>query len=92
MTQISFVDRLVKSGSIPIHLIRAKDKSGEDAWYYILSSHDKMRVLAGDNSDSSIVNLEEYGQIVASGFGREPTVESKRMLKEKYNFDADTLK
>lgn len=91
MAQVSFVDRLVKSGSIPIHLIRAKDKSGEQAWYYILSSHEKIRVLAG-GGDIGIVNLELYGQIVASGFGSEPTAEAKRMLKEKYQFDADSLK
>lgn len=92
MTQVSFVDRLVKSGSIPIHLIRAKDKSGAEAWYYILSSHEKVRMVANSEADGSFLNLSDYGQIVASGFGREPTAEAKQMLKDKYNFDADSLK
>lgn len=91
MTQVSFVDRLVKTGSIPIHLIRAKDKSGLDAWYYILSSHEKVRILANGEDDGSFFNLGDYGQVVASGFGREPTLEVKKMLKDKYNFNADSL-
>ena len=80
----------MKSGSIPIHLVRATDKTGRRAWYFVLAPHDKIKLVANHTGDD-LIDLVRYGQILISGYGEEPTEEAKQFLKEKYDFDADTL-
>lgn len=37
--------------------------------------------------DDGTTNLEDYGQVIASCYGQEPTPEIKALLKDKYGFD-----
>lgn len=95
MSQISWVDKVVKKGSIPIHLVRGKNAAGQDVWHFILCSYEKARMI-GDNHGAESVGsgtfeLKDFGEVIASGFGAEPDAATKAMLKEKYNFDIDAL-
>ncbi len=89
MSTISFADKLVKSGSIPIHLVRCKDDKGRDCYFFIMCAGHKISALKAAKSGE--FDLKDYGKIIASGFGAEPSQEIKDMLKKEYDFDADTL-
>ena len=90
MKQDSFVNKVIKAGGVPIHLVRCKDAEGRDCFFFILCSLQKAKALSEAFKHGS-VDLTDYGEIVVSGFGREPTAEAKRLLKEKYNFDAEGM-
>lgn len=89
MTAVSFQDKFLKNRKEPMHLIRTQDSSGKDCYYVIMASGKKIEMFK--NSNDAYVDLNEYGIIVTSGWGHEPSDETKQMLKEKYNFDADNL-
>lgn len=86
---MSFVDKIIKSGHTPIHFIRCKDAAGRDCYYFLLASYERIKHLT--RNKQPVLNVGDYGKIIASGFGKEPSAEIKAMLLEKYNFDADAL-
>ena len=86
---MSFVSKLIKSGSVPIHFMRGKDPEGRDAYYFVMCSHKKIELIK--NTEKEVINVHDYGKVVASGFGAEPSDEVKQMLKDEYGFDAESL-
>ena len=89
MASVSFVNKLIKTGAMPIHLVRCEDRQGRDCYYFIMCSHQNIAALKA--APDKEFDLNDYGEIIASGFGIEPTSEVKKMLLDKYGFDAETL-
>ena len=89
MPVISFKDKLIKSGSLPIHFVRCKDTEGQDCYFFLMCAHHKMQALKALPANS--FDLKEYGKILASGYGKKPTQAIKDHMKRDYNFDADLL-
>ena len=89
MTQNSFVGQLVKSGSIPIHLVRCKDPEDRDCYYFVMCSHERIKML--HNVTTGMFDIHDYGKIIASGVGREPSDAVKQTLRDDYDFDAESL-
>lgn len=89
MSQAYFLDKLVKSGGIPIHFIRCKDIRGRDCYYFLMCSHEKVKILKSVTEGN--FNVNDYGKIIASGFGREVSEDIRLMLKSEYGFDIDSL-
>jgi hypothetical protein len=79
------VEKFIKQSSLPIHFIRGKDNTGRDCYFFLMCNLDKMRRLQGA-SKSGNIDLLKFGQVIASGFGRDPDAQVCRMLKEKYDF------
>ncbi len=90
MFTISHLDKLIKSSQTPIHLVKSIDDNNRKCFFFVMAS--KLKIRAMQSIKNGMVNLSEYGVIVASGFGHEVPVETKLMLMEKYGFDADSLK
>lgn len=90
MTKVSFVDKFIKSGSVPIHFVCGKDTKGRDCYYFVMCSYEKIKMLQDINE--GIFDVNDYGKIIASGFGKTPSEEVKNTLKKEYNFDTDFLK
>ncbi len=90
MKDFSFVDKIISGKGHLVHKIRAKDKTGKKAYYFVLVEPTKeagfMRAIASKN-----LNLEEYGKIIASCYGNSPSQDVKTMLKQKYDFDIDAM-
>ena len=72
-----------------IILVRGIDH-GREAWYYVLlvdddCTIDKFRELTqGANSGKHRLNMDDYGPVVKSGWGREPPNEVKEWIEENY--------
>ena len=84
---MSFVDRVVAaSQSEYFYKVNATDSTGRRAFYYILVDRLKIKSFLSLQPDGHY-DLADYGEIIASGYGEEPSVEAKRLLKKKYGFD-----
>lgn len=69
-----------------VFLYRAKTAKGEDAYLYIAVPKDRMEPFAVAMRTQSSMNFEEYGEILASGYG-EPDDETKAWMEKNYAFD-----
>lgn len=83
----SFVDQVVAKKGNLIHKLKAKDSTGEWAYYFLLVEAGKEAFFLKSLEDKGMINLEEYGKIIASCYGEEPSAEVKALLKEKYGFE-----
>lgn len=70
-----------------IHKLKAKDTTGRWAYYFVLVMPKNERAFLNAIEGDGNLDLEDYGKIVASCYGEEPTAEVRDYLKEKYGFD-----
>ncbi|MDX1975715.1 MAG: hypothetical protein SFT92_08610 [Rickettsiales bacterium] len=77
-----FVHKLVAKGDIPLYFITCKDSQGRHCYYYLTSTPEKMRRYESVRAGSFDVN--DFGEIIVSGYGKTPSQNVKRILKEKY--------
>lgn len=79
----SFSDITRKKRVDCLFLVRGKDKN-RAAWHYVLvDKHKKQMFLAKIKTGS--VNVEEYGQILHSGWGQDPPEDIVKKIKEEFN-------
>lgn len=83
----SFVDQMMsKSGHLIYHVTGKDATNGLDATYFILVDKPKLdafkKAIETDN-----INLLDFGQIVASCYGKEPSERVKKIMEEKYGFE-----
>jgi hypothetical protein len=83
----SFVDKIIAKKGHLIHKLKAKDSTGRWAYYFVLVEPAKEQAFLAALESNQSIDLEEYGKVVASNYGEEPSEEVRTMLKEKYGFD-----
>ena len=72
-----------------IHVVRGQDK-GRPAWHYVLLVDDEETIrkfkelTQGANAGKHRVDLTNFGQVVKSGWGRDPPNDAKEWMREKY--------
>ena len=72
-----------------IYMVRGMDQ-GRPAWHYVLLVDDEETIrifkerTQGPNSGKYTVNVNDYGQVLKSGFGQDPPNEVKEWMKENY--------
>ncbi len=70
-----------------LYLVQGQDKLGRDAFYYVLVDRLKRDIFLKEVEKQN-TDLRKYGQILISGFGLEPTADTKQYLKNKFNLNA----
>jgi hypothetical protein len=80
-----FVSRLVSKGSVPLYFIVCQDMDGRDCYYYLASTPEK--ILMYEKVSNGTFDLNDYGIIIASGYGSVPDDDVKLILKEKYGIN-----
>lgn len=83
----SFVDRLIASRGHLIHKLKAKDTTGRWAYYFVLVMPLREAAFLAAIKGEGIIDLEDYGKVVASCYGEEPSEEVRNLLKARYGFD-----
>lgn len=73
----------VNRKSIPIHYLVSKDENGLDCWYVLVCPYQKLREML---AEKKLVKPEDYGYVVASGFGENMPVKIREMLAKDYGF------
>ncbi len=87
--QSHFSDQLIRCGSKPLHFMVCRDENDHIVHYFIMCSQQKFELLK--NSKAEKLCLTDYGVVVASGFGHQPTRATRRILKQNYGYDYDVL-
>jgi|GEM_PF-2409529 len=87
MAEGNFQDLYIKKSGQPIHLVRCTDLQGRKCYFFLMCSMEKVKQLQSpENKQKDSLDLRDYGNIVASGFGVDPSDEVIKMLKDKYDF------
>jgi hypothetical protein len=86
---MSFANKVIGSGSTPIHFITCKDMEGCDCYYFLLASNEKIKMLR--DVAAGQFDLNDYGKILECGYGLTPSEEVKKKLLDDYGFDANSL-
>jgi hypothetical protein len=82
----SYTEQIIASRGHLIHKLKAKDTTGRWAYYFVLVQPHRERAFLKSIEGDGIINLEDYGQVIASCYGEAPTEEIKEFLLEKYGF------
>ena len=79
------VDPQKKMQAELIYLVKGID-AGRNAWYYVLVERLKVQLFLKALNDE-IIHLENYGKILFSAYGDEPSSEITDQLKEEYGIE-----
>ena len=74
-----------------VQLVTGKTGKGEDFYAYISVMPSKFEEFMLISRAKEAMNLPEFGEVLESGFGTEPSAEVKKMMEEKYGVDHDYL-
>ncbi len=83
----SFAEREISRKGHLVHKLKAKDSTGRWAYYFVLVEPLKERRFLKAIRGEGIVNLEDFGRVIASNYGKEPSDNVRQMLKDRYDFD-----
>lgn len=83
----SFYDQIMAERGHLIHKLKAKDTTGRWAYYFVLVPSEMEDAFLKSIEGDGIIDLENYGKVVASCYGEQPTQEVKDYLLEKYGFN-----
>jgi hypothetical protein len=70
-----------------IHFIRAKDTTGRMACYFVRVYQTRLPLFREALKSPDIISLNDYGEIIASNYGEQPTEQTKRILHEQYGIE-----
>lgn len=71
-----------------IERITSKDVTGREVLFYMRLHPVRGKMLNHDIKNKEYLDMSDYGEVLASCFGTEPTEHVRKLLKEKYNYDA----
>ena len=81
---MSFVAAIQADRHHRIVLVRTQDKTGQNAYYFIQLGIGKEHTFFDTIKREGVANLNEYGEIITSGFGHQILPHSHDILKEKF--------
>lgn len=84
--QRSLFDSYIASSGFRIHKLKAKDTTGRWAYYFVLVDKEFDAAFLKATEEEGTLDLEDYGYVLASCYGEQPTHEIRDMLYEKYGF------
>lgn len=80
-------DRYVAERGHLIHKLKAKDATGRWAYYFVLVEPDQEAAFLSSITGNGTLDLENFGNVVASSYGETPSDEVRAYLKDKYGFN-----
>ena len=86
--QRSFLDREIARLRDHIQSFKAKDTTGQWAFYVMLVEPGRQRAFRKAIDAGGMIDLRDFGRLLASNYGLEPTEDVKAMLKTRYGYDA----
>lgn len=74
--------------NFPLHLITTRDGDGIECYFILRASPVSIRKLR-EQPRSGAINLDEYGEILTSGYGKHPTKRERQSLTQRYGIRFD---
>lgn len=81
----SFVDQIASSRGSDIYLVRGKDTTDRQAWYYVLVERTKKRAFEAREGTPNL-KLTDFGTILHSGYGQNPPEDIVQKMFDEYGF------
>jgi hypothetical protein len=87
LEKLNFAENvLLSKGGFFLYSFSAKDISNADVWCVIAISKDNNEKFIKDvNEVGKTVNLEDYGNIIKSGYGTKPDDVTLEKIKEEFS-------
>lgn len=82
----SFAEREIARRGHLVHKLKAKDSTGRWAYYFVLVEPLRAPAFMKAIEGNGMIDLEDYGEVIASNYGEEPSEQVREMLKERYGF------
>lgn len=83
----TYLNRRIASQGHLIHKLKAKDSTGRWAYYFVLIHPSAAQRFLQALESTELIELQDYGEVVASCYGESPDEETIAFLKERYGFD-----
>lgn len=81
------VDKYISKMGHYIHKLKAKDTTGRWAYYFVyVPPENEASFLSAIEGDGT-ADLENFGKVIASNYGENPSEEVKAYLKSRYGFN-----
>lgn len=85
--KLAFAQAVEQSRGENIYLVQGGgDHTGQSAWYFVRVQAAKARAFLKAIAAGSI-NLTQFGEIVESGYGKEPPYSILTRMREEYGFN-----
>ena len=81
-----FIDRNIQDKGRHIHKLKAIDSTGKWAYYVIMVNPEKESQFFESIDGIGIIDLEDFGILIASSYGEKLDDDLKRFFRERYNF------
>ena len=78
------LDRLIAAQAHHVHKLTAKDSTGRKAYYFVYVPPARERAFMAAFAGTGLLNLEEYGRVIAANYGDAPSPETRILLRERY--------
>lgn len=82
-----YADTVVSRSGHLIHKLKAKDTTDRWAYYFVLVAPDREQAFLRAIEGKGVIDIEDFGTVIASCYGEEPSAETKAYLKAKYGFN-----
>jgi len=79
----NIAQKIIDQNSYVVELVTTKNEKGEKIFAYLLMPADTLAIFR-QKLKSEIINLNDYGIVIASGFGHSPSEEAKKIVLEKF--------
>lgn len=80
---MSFSEMVKIGNNKAVVLCRGVTDSGEKFFHYIISDKANIQQMQRDFADKKEVDFANYGEIIHSGWGAEPTDEDEKSVNQK---------
>lgn len=86
-----FAARLIQQDEGYLCYVQAKDETGYDAFYFLLLNPEKEEAFNAVIGRPGQADLQDFGIIIAAGYGRTPHKAARDRIMELYGLDALAL-
>lgn len=80
-------DSFVAQNGHLVHKLKAKDTTGQWAYYFVLVEPRNEAAFLTAIEGSGVLDLEAYGYVIASSYGEFPPESTRTYLKDRYGFE-----
>jgi uncharacterized protein YehS (DUF1456 family) len=81
----SFIHQAAHAKLENIFFVRGQDITGNDVWFYLLVDSGKTRAFK-TAKNAQLMKLLDFGKVLYSGFGDQPSDLIKWQMEKKYGF------
>ena len=78
-----FAEKILNQNT-KLYKVKGDDHTGKKAWY-LVSVNKTKAALFEKALKSGILKITDYGKVIASGYGEEPSEKTINFYKEKYS-------